>query len=83
MLPFLKDRNEGGASGPVESLRRETDEDKLEDYGMVDAIAEDLLEAIKKGDKRLCKEALEALIEHIKEEDEIQDLEEEEDHDHQ
>jgi hypothetical protein len=64
MLPFLKDRHEGSASGPVESIKRESDEDG-EDFGMLDAIVEDMLDAFHKKDKKILKGALEALIEHI------------------
>lgn len=74
MLPFLKDRHEGSASAPVdESIKREPDNE--EDYGMVDAIADDMIEALQKKDKSLLKDALNALIEHIRYEDELQDSE--------
>lgn len=75
MLPFLKDKNEGGMSGPVESKQRTPDEGKEEDYGMLDAIVDDLLDAVHKKDKKLLKSSLEALIEVIQAEDEIQDQE--------
>lgn len=64
MIPFLKDRHEGSMSGPVdEVIERKSDEP--EEYGMLDAIAEDLMDAFHKKDKKLLKGALEALIEHI------------------
>lgn len=75
MLPFLKDRHEGGMSGPVETKKRESDEEP-QSFGMLDAIVEDMLEAFHKKDKKLLKASLEALMEHIQEEDEIQDHEE-------
>lgn len=74
MLPFLKDRHEGGMSGPVETIEREPDE--ASEYGMLDAIAEDLMEAFHKKDKKLLKDALEAFMEHIQDQDIEQDQEE-------
>lgn len=44
-----------------------------EDYSMLDAVAEDLLQAIAKKDKNLVKEALAALCEYIQEADQKQD----------
>lgn len=73
MLPFLKERKEGSASGPVETVKREPDEGA---YEMLDAITADMIDAIHSRDKKLLKGTLEALIEHIKEEDAVQDLEE-------
>ena len=67
-------------AGPVDvTIMREPDGE--EEYGMLDAIAEDMIEAFKKLDKRLLKDSLTALCEHLQEEDLIQD-EEEEDDDH-
>lgn len=78
MLPFLKDRHEGGSmSGPVDSIKRDSDtEEKEESFGMLDAIVEDMIDAFQKKDKKLLKGALEALIEHIQDQDQIQDKEE-------
>lgn len=61
MLPFLKNKDDGVGVGPVETKRREHDED----MDMLDAVASDVLDAVKKGDKKLLKAALEALCEHI------------------
>ncbi len=75
MLPFLKDRHEGGASsGPVETIKRESD-DGESSYEMLDAVVDDMLDAVQKKDKALLKGALEALIEHIQDQDLIQDAE--------
>jgi hypothetical protein len=75
MIPFLKDRHEGGISAPVEvTIKRTHDEDP--DFGMLDAIVEDMIEAIHSKNKKLLKGALEALVEHMQEQDEIQDAEE-------
>jgi hypothetical protein len=67
MLPFLKERHEASVSSPVE-----TDEK----FGMLDAVVDDLLEAVHKKDKKMLKAALELLVEHIQEADEEQDHEE-------
>lgn len=72
MLPFLKDRHEAAMSGPVEKISIEEGDG---DFGMMDAIVEDMLEAVHKKDKKLLKGALEALVEHIQSEDEDQDEE--------
>lgn len=58
-------------SGPVEAIERKPDDDKP--FEMIDAVVEDMLEAFHKKDKGMLKAALEALIEHIKSEDEVQD----------
>lgn len=54
---------------PVETVEREHDED----FDMLEAIADDMLEAFKKGDKKRLKDALEAFVVHIQEEDAEQD----------
>jgi hypothetical protein len=69
-LPFLK-RSEGSASSPVETLEREHDED----FDMLDAIAGDVLDAVKKGDKAMLKDALGAFVDHIQSLDAVQDME--------
>jgi hypothetical protein len=81
MLPFLKDRHEGGMSGPIEKIT--ISDGGKPGYGMFDAICEDMLEAVSKNDKKLLKGALEALVEHIQEEDELQDHEEGDEYDNQ
>lgn len=68
-LPFLKNR-EGSASQPVETLEREHDDD----FDMLDAVAGDMLDALKKGDKSALKGALEAFMSHIQSEDMDQDM---------
>lgn len=74
MLPFLKNNKEASASGPVEHVEFGKEEGGSE-YGMLDAVAEDLLAAFEKKDVSMLKSALESLVEHIKSEDEIQDQE--------
>lgn len=75
MLPFLKDRHEGAMSGPIDVKIRQSDAPP-EEFGMLDAIAEDLIEAIGKKDKKLLKSTLEAFCEHIQDLDQIQDNQE-------
>lgn len=71
MLPFLKNKQEGGVSMPVDTIEREPDEGS--DYDMLDAVAEDLLSAIEKKDKALLKSALSALCDHMQSMDSQQD----------
>jgi hypothetical protein len=71
MLPFLKNKEASvSANAEDESERRKPDVDSFE---MLDAIAEDMIEAMHSKDRGLLKSALEALVEHIKEEDVKQD----------
>ena len=71
MLPFLKNRDDGVGVGPIESVERKPDEEA--EYGTLDAVAEDLLAAVKKGDVELVKAALASLCQHIQEQDAEQD----------
>lgn len=71
MLPFLKKSQEGGASAPVETIEREPDDGPQ--YGLLDSVVDDFMQAIEKKDKGLLKSALEAFKEHLQEEDENQD----------
>ncbi len=68
MLPFLKNRSDG-ASMPVETVERDHDEG----FDMLEAVAGDILEAIKSSDKTRLKDALGALVDHIQNLDEAQD----------
>jgi hypothetical protein len=68
MLPFLKNRQEASASSDDDPVERKPDE-----VGLLDAVASDLLRAFEKKDKKLLKEALEALCEHIQSLDEAED----------
>lgn len=67
MLPFLKKAKEGGASAPVESVERKPDEEPS--YDMLDAIADDILSAIKSDNKELLKSALTAFQDLDKQQD--------------
>lgn len=69
MVPFLKNKEVASANAEHEPLLRNSDQD----FGMLDAIVEDVLEGVHKNNKELLKSALEALIGHIKEEDQEQD----------
>lgn len=71
MLPFLKNRSDGSEDVPDQSIKREHDED----YDMLDAVAQDVMDAIKAGDKAALKEALSAFVDHIQTQDEQQDQE--------
>lgn len=62
MLPFLQDKDGVMAQG-VDS----------EEYGSMDAIAEDMMSAFKNGDAKLLKSALQSLCEELKNEDSEQD----------
>lgn len=72
-LPFLKHRDDGVGVGPIESIERKPDEDTSMD--MLDAVAEDMMAAFKKGDTKALKEALESLVTHIQMDDMAQDQE--------
>ena len=70
-LPFLRQKNIAAANADEEPIRRKSDDG--EDYEMLDAVVDDMAEAIEKKDKRMLKDALEALCEDIRHEDEEQD----------
>ncbi len=73
MLPFLKNRDDGVGLGPVpESIERKPD-DEGDGFDMLDAVAEDLLQAIEKKDVTLLKEVLAAFADHIQTLDTAQD----------
>lgn len=65
MLPFIKERHDS----PVP----ETEESGTVSFSMLDAVAEDMITAIRRGDKGALKEVLQALIEHMESRDEMQD----------
>lgn len=73
MIPFLKNRNDAAASGPVETMERKSDDPP--GFDMLDAVAEDLLTAFETKDKKLLREALESLCQHIADQDATQDQE--------
>lgn len=61
MLPFLKLKQEGSSSAPVEHVRREPDDES--DYDMLESAAEDLISAVhSKNVKAVCS-ALRAAFE--------------------
>ena len=49
------------------------DEEPAEDYGTLDAVAQDMMEAFDKKDGSLLKQALDALCEYVREKDLEQD----------
>ncbi|MES2347843.1 MAG: hypothetical protein V4641_09780 [Pseudomonadota bacterium] len=71
MLPFLKNRDDGVGTGPVETVQRKPDEPK--EYDTLDAVAEDLLAAVEKKDLPLIKAALASLCEYVRDQDMQQD----------
>ncbi len=71
MIPFLKNKQDIGVSVPDEVVSRKPDDEG--GFEMLDAIVEDMFEALQKKDKGLLKSALQSLVEHIKAEDEVQD----------
>lgn len=71
MLPFLKNRDDGVGSGPIESVERKPDDDK--GFDMIGAVAAAILRGVKSGSESMIKDALEALVDHIRTQDEEQD----------
>ncbi len=70
MLPFLRESKEGAAiAQPIQKMKV-GDKD---DYDLLDAVADDMLDAFKAGDRGLLKQALESFKEHLQAEDEEQD----------
>ncbi len=70
MIGFLKKKQEAMAAGDEDESTKRSAE-----YGMLDAVAEDLLEAIHQKDKGLLRDSLQALCDYLREEDEEQDEE--------
>lgn len=74
MMPFLKKRQEATNSDPDDPIKRKPDGgEDAESFGILDAIAEDMMEATSKNDKALMKAALTSLCDHIRDEDQEQD----------
>lgn len=73
MLPFLKSKDDGVGVAPVDVMQRKPDDGA--DYDMLDAVADDMLMALEKKDKKLLKSALSALVDHLQAMDEQQDKE--------
>ena len=63
MIPFLKNRQEASASGPVEPVKRKPDHE--EDYDSLHVAAEDMLTAIKSGDAKALASALKAAFQIV------------------
>lgn len=64
MLPFLKNKQEASMA---------SDPDDAEGFSTLDAVCDDMFQAIDKKDKGLFKSALEALCDYIRAEDLEQD----------
>lgn len=69
-IPFLKRKLEPNIAGDEDSIERKSDK---QDYSILDAIAEDMMDAFDKKSKELMVAALESLCEYVREEDEEQD----------
>lgn len=67
-LPFLKNKNQDGGG-----VMARTAPDGKSDSDLMDGVAQELLSAIEKKDIRALREALEALVLHIQDEDQEQD----------
>lgn len=61
MLPFLKKKDEGAMSAPVDAVERKPDHEV--DFDSVEAAAQDLLDAIEKKDTAAMAIALRAAFE--------------------
>jgi hypothetical protein len=61
MIPFLKNKQDASASAPVDSIKREPDEES--DYDGLEACVEDLCHAIEKKDYKAGASALRAAFE--------------------
>lgn len=75
-LPFLKNKHKMAGGGPVATIHAQTS-DTVADDTIIDAVASEFLEAIEKKDVRALRQALEALVLHIKDMDESRDMEDE------
>ena len=62
MLPFLKQNQDAGGNGEDDHVKRAPDSTE---YGTLDAVADDMMEAVKSGDSARLKSALESLVDHI------------------
>ena len=71
MLPFLKNK-EGAASSDIARVEIGDSDDS---YDMLDAISDDLMQAVTKRDKSLLKDTLQALCDYLQDMDEEQDKE--------
>jgi hypothetical protein len=58
MIPYLKRTKEAAASGPVESIKRESDDG--EDYDVLESAAEDLINAVHAKDVKAAAAAIRA-----------------------
>lgn len=66
MLPFLKNTKEAAASAPIETIKRDHDEDH--EFDPVESAAEDLIHAVHAKDVKAVAEALRAAFELCDEE---------------
>lgn len=74
MLPFMKNK-EGSASSNVDDVKRRKPDEGADavEYDTMDAIADDLLMAVKAQDKAMVKAAIQSLCDYIQAQDIQQD----------
>ncbi len=64
-LPFLKHKQDGGMQSPIESVKREPDEDKEEEFDSLEGAMSELYEALNaknyKGAAQIFRSAFELL----------------------
>lgn len=61
MIPFLKHSKEASVSGPVETIKREPDEEA--EFDPLESAGQDLIDAVKAGDAKAAAAALRAAFE--------------------
>lgn len=57
----------------MKEMPEQQDPDQMDQEAMLDAVADELLQAIEHKDKKMLRESLQALILHIQDEDQEQD----------
>lgn len=67
MLPYLRQKQEGSASAPIEAIERKPDEGAAE-YDVLESAAEDLCKAIESKDYKAAASALRAAFELLESE---------------
>jgi hypothetical protein len=63
MLPFLKKSQDASASAPTDKQVRKPDEDKEQEYDVIESAAEDLISAVHSKDVKAACAALRAAFE--------------------
>lgn len=63
MIPFLRNKKDAGVSVPIESIKREHDEDKEQDFDVLESAAEELIHAVHSKDIKAVAMALRSAFE--------------------